>query len=780
MVKNNLEKENQTTFVKDLIERRVPQILGLYFGTCWVVIEFTDWLVNRYVLSPYLIDLILVALLSMVPTVVILAYFHGKPGRDKRTKLETIGISANLLLTVALIFFLFSGRDLGAASKSVTLKDEEGNSIERVIPKSEFRKGVASFFFENEEGDSTLDWLQYAIPYLVCYDLLQDTFIETRDGYELYNRVKREGFLEGIDLPLTLKMKIANNLHLNFILSGSIKKQDKDYVIETFLHESRRGKLITQNTFAGTDIFQFADEISLQLKHDLEIPTHHIEEIKDLPVSELATHSIPALRIYMKGMEESIFHNDFQSASEYFEQSIREDPQFALAHLHLFVMLANANETEKSKAPFQAAMQYIYKFPERLQFRIKAMHYLVNEEKDKRLAVLKMWTEMFPEDITAHQDLADFYRNENQLDKAISGYKRILEIDPEQYMYIHRIGDLFMQKQNYEKALEYYEQYADQFPNESLSFTRLGGFYEAQGLYEEAKVNYEKALLIDSEEIATMISLADIERKTGNFDKALEQYQTALENSKTPEHRSNVYNSLEEYYELRGQINKSIEYMHLEWGEQEKFWSPLNRQLNKLFDLRQYAKAGKEDIAFEAIQDIKLYSPFDRAISIGYLLLYMELEDADNIDKNLEEAEETVLVLGFGDVRAIIYAGQAILHELRDEYDLAIQDYDKAQDIDPDNPLIATSIGRCYRNQKDYEKAQDSLIRVLKILPYYPEALYELALVYREQEENEKALEYLNKALTIWEDADPEYEPAKKARDKLAEWESEISRWSDP
>jgi tetratricopeptide (TPR) repeat protein len=776
MAINEKEKEKQTTFVKDLFERRVPQIMGLYFGTCWVVIEFTDWLVNRYVLSPYLIDLILVALFSMVPTVVIIAYFHGKPGRDKRTKIETIGISVNVMFTIALILFLFSGRELGAVSKSVTLKDEEGNSIERVIPKSEFRKRVACFFFESEAGDSTLDWLQYAVPYLVCYDLYQEIFIDTRDGYQLYNRVKREGYLEVVDLPLTLKMKIANSLHLSFILSGSIKKQDNDYVIETILHDSRRGKLIAQNIFSGTDIFRLADEISLQLRYDLEIPTHHIEEVKDLPVSELSTHSIPAFRTYVKGMEESIFHNDFQRASELLEQSITEDPQFALAHLHLFAMLANANETERSKAPFQTAMQHIYKFPERLQFTIKAIHYLVTEEKDKRLAVLKMWTEMYPDDVQAHQELAEFYRNENQLDKAISGYKRILEIDPEQHRYIHRIGigDMFMQKQNYEMALEYYEQYADQFPNESFSFTRLGGFYETQGLYVEAKANYEKALLIDPEEISTMISLADIERKTGNFDKALEQYQAVLEKSKTPEHRGNVYNSLEEYYELRGQINKSIEYMHIEWSEREKYWSPLNFQLNKLFDLRQYAKADKEDVAFEAIQNIKLYSAFERAISIGYLLIYMEMEDADNIEKTLPEAEKTVIALGFGEVMAIIYAGQAILHELREEYDLAVEDYEKAQEIDPDNPVITNSIGRCYRSLKDYKKAQDLLKKVLKILPYHPEALYELALVYREQGENEKALEHLNKALTIWADADPEYKPAKKARDKLTDYALQI------
>ena len=51
-----------------------------------------------------------------------------------------------------------------------------------------------------------------------------------------------------------------------------------------------------------------------------------------------------------------------------------------------------------------------------------------------------------------------------------------------------------------------------------------------------------------------------------------------------------------------------------------------------------------------------------------------------------------------------------------------------------------------------------------------PKVNYEIALVYWDLGKKEKALEHLNKALYVWEDADLDYKPAKKARDKLAEW----------
>ena len=62
--------------------------------------------------------------------------------------------------------------------------------------------------------------------------------------------------------------------------------------------------------------------------------------------------------------------------------------------------------------------------------------------------------------------------------------------------------------------------------------------------------------------------------------------------------------------------------------------------------------------------------------------------------------------------------------------------------------------------------------KLLAIHPYWPEEIYEMGLVYADWGKNDKALEYLKKAQSIWEDADTDYEPAMKAREKLAEMEA--------
>ena len=106
------DKNSRKPFFKDLWQRRVPQILGIYLGTCWAIIEFVSGLlVDRYLLSPYLIDFTLIILISLIPSVLMLAYFHGKPGRDRWTNFERIGVPVNILLSIILLIILFNGKN---------------------------------------------------------------------------------------------------------------------------------------------------------------------------------------------------------------------------------------------------------------------------------------------------------------------------------------------------------------------------------------------------------------------------------------------------------------------------------------------------------------------------------------------------------------------------------------------------------------------------------------------------------------------------------------------
>ena len=127
----NVEK----TLFADLFERRVPQFIGLYFAISWGVIQFITWVVDRYLLSPHLVDLSLGVAISMIPSMLILSYFHRRPGRDKWNRFEKIVVPSNFIISTVLLFFFFYPKDLGAVTENIIIEDLSGNEITKTIPR---------------------------------------------------------------------------------------------------------------------------------------------------------------------------------------------------------------------------------------------------------------------------------------------------------------------------------------------------------------------------------------------------------------------------------------------------------------------------------------------------------------------------------------------------------------------------------------------------------------------------------------------------------------------
>ena len=82
----------------------------------------------------------------MIPSILILSYFHGAPGKDKWNRIERIGIPLNIVISLIVMAVTFYPKDLGAITKTVSYEhmcssscqagcDKYGSLEERVIPK---------------------------------------------------------------------------------------------------------------------------------------------------------------------------------------------------------------------------------------------------------------------------------------------------------------------------------------------------------------------------------------------------------------------------------------------------------------------------------------------------------------------------------------------------------------------------------------------------------------------------------------------------------------------
>ena len=113
------------SFIRILLERRIPQILGSYLVAGTSLILFIEYLVGKYQFPSYYPTLALFALVGILPSVIILSYFHGTPGKDEWTRVEKVGIPINVFFIAVILFF---GDSLNVWNFN-KLSDEEKHTI---------------------------------------------------------------------------------------------------------------------------------------------------------------------------------------------------------------------------------------------------------------------------------------------------------------------------------------------------------------------------------------------------------------------------------------------------------------------------------------------------------------------------------------------------------------------------------------------------------------------------------------------------------------------------
>lgn len=763
-----MAKNKTTSFVKELVSRRVPQVVIGYLLAVAGLVPFVDWTVNRYMLSPHLTDLVLLLFICTFPSVALIAYYHGKPGRNKWQKIELIIIPANILITMLVLFMLFSGKSLGATAKKITVQTEDGKEIERIVPKNEHRKSLAIFFFSNKSGNKKADWLQYALPFLITLDINQDIFIDTQAPYLNYSKVKENGFADGLNVPLTLRKKIAEHYHKKHFLSGAITLNNKDYILKIQLFETATGRKIAEETVTGPDIFVIVDEITVKIKLALDIPERYIKKGTDLPISEITTQSIPALKKYVEAIKVMLFRTDTVKGIEYIDQALDKDPNFAIAMFEKMATLNSIGQGEKALSILQKLMQLLYKLPERLQFIVKIQYYTFKKDLDKQIPIAKMWVDLYPEDTTAYNVLAELYSSRGEWDKAIDAHKKVLQLSPEKYDYFHRIGDIYRQTGKYDEALVYYKKYAAVLPEDYRSHTKIGDLYHSRGQYREAKTYYDKALLLETGNISIIIKLAGVSTNLGDFDHAMEQYRNALPACKSPQDRVAVHRAMHKFYEKRGQIQQALNHVELRLTEAAKFSPPFQIAVIRWSMAHLYIQNRKNDIIFQSVKHTEtiVEAPYDKIIHFGNMNIYLALEDPDNAEIHLDKLlNEFIIPFKANGLMSRVHESRGNIYELRQQFKEAIASYKKILDVDSTQTAVHLDIARCYFKLEQYGKAQEHIDKTLKVYPMSAKTHLLAAQLFQKTNNIEKAKQHLNTALKIWENADPGYKPAKQAKE---------------
>jgi tetratricopeptide (TPR) repeat protein len=302
------------------------------------------------------------------------------------------------------------------------------------------------------------------------------------------------------------------------------------------------------------------------------------------------------------------------------------------------------------------------------------------------------------------QFLSDLLLRTHQADSAIHYLNRLVTHYPEESQYHHNLATLYLRLNRVDEAIAQYEDCLEYHPEDRESLTQLGTLYITQDDFYSALDTALELFDLDSEDDRVCFTIASLYAELERPADADSFFARAVQlNPDDPRYFTNWAFML---------LNQDEPERAAEILDRGTFHHPTSADIWSLLGSA-YQQADQDSLALEALN------------------VSLEL-DASNIG--------TYITLGF-------------IYDVQGEIDKAIEVYDQALTISPDDPLLLNNYA--YLLAQKGERLNEALEMVTRALEQSPESASYLdtkGWIYYALGEYDKAKDYIEQALV----ADPD------------------------
>ena len=771
-------------FFHTLRQRRVFQIVGIYLGVIFAAFEFTDMIVERYGLSDELVDVVLAGMLSFLPTTIMLAYFHGAPGKDRWHRVEKLGIPLNVLLTGVLILALMPGQRVEAVSEMRTALDENGREFTLEVARADLIKRVAVFFPEPDGFETETPWEAYATTLMIAESVRRDPFIGAYTLYENYSNgliwlIKRAGYASGLGAPVSLLRDVADKYYQDYFVVGSLARQDGAFTARLDIYRTESMERIDSQSFSGPDLYAVVERAAEYVKDRLDEKRGQGMVVEHYPVDELLTDDIDALKAYILGKNARLLENDFENAIALWKEAVAMDPNFASAYQDLAGAYSEQGDYKSALANLKELNRLSHKLTDSERILLKAWSYRLRSQVDKAVKVLEMWVELEPENHLAWQSLGHNYLwTGNRVADAMAAYEKSLALMPNQDWLVRQLGDVYRVQGREEDAIATFEKYHQLRPGDYQPLVTIGDIMTERGDLVAAEDYFRKGNLAETNMVTPLVRLALNQASRGNLIEAFIMLDDADFVAQAPRQEAVVLAARVRMRTLMGQPVQALSLLKRQLEAGSKSGGRLKNMYVHMRSIYLYVLADKvaEAEAFIESMAEMFVAPFDFIPSIGLMILRLSEGDLDAAYEHNRVIEKAIEDSGRSDLsyltdfcdgvilreRGQVAEGLARIEKAVELYNKSIQQ--TVEDGRNDIEQITLELARTYLAAGQPEDAVASLQVILTPWPYHPEANWILAQAYRDLDDAPAAKGALNKTLKIWGEAEPDYEMARLAR----------------
>jgi eukaryotic-like serine/threonine-protein kinase len=320
--------------------------------------------------------------------------------------------------------------------------------------------------------------------------------------------LRRMGQPADTRLEPTLARELAVREGIKAMITGEIGAVGDGYVASARLVLPESGAELAafrEVARSPADLIPAIDRLSNRLRERMGESLRSIRA--NDPLEQVTTGSLDALSKYTQAVRLMQAEGDSPRAIGLLEEAIAADPEFAMAHRRLGVVLANRGE---DPARMRATIRRAYELRHRLTdveryHTLTVYHRHVTHDRDREMEAYRNLLDLQPYDGTALNNLGVAYSGRGEFGRAAEAYSRAIAVDSFNVFPASNVIFTLFNLGRLEEAREAYDRLVRRFPaHQDVEWMPIL-FAAAEGDYDTLAAVAETALGTASEDPARQI-----------------------------------------------------------------------------------------------------------------------------------------------------------------------------------------------------------------------------------------------------------------------------------
>ena len=743
---------------------RLVRVLLVYLGASFAVIEAVDILIDSVGLPDWVLPGAIVLLLLGLPIIVTTALVQaapdagaggpsavgGAPEPEPAPTATEVAATAKQWLTwrKAIMGGVLAFALLGVAVTAYTVTRVLGiGPVGSLVAagKLDPQERIILADFDNLTDDASLG---VVVTEAFRIDLAQSPLVRLAEPQYVSRVLARMEREPDSELNLELAREVAVREGLKAIISGDIGAAGSSYVLTIQLVSADTGEPLASFRETAKDSESVVNAIDRLSKKLRERVGESLKEIRrNEPLEKVTTSSLEALQKYSLARRAIWVEGDQAKAKSLLDDAIAADSTFGSAHTLLGVILSNSfEERERAVELLTRAFELREQMTERERYMASGLYY-------------------------------DYVEGDEE--KAITAYRTLLDAQPHDAPAMNNLGGLYYGMRDWEQATELYRRAIE---TDSGSIVPYGNAIQTQvalGRFDQARVTHERMAerfpghpWIDSYGANLLLVVGDTVSAQAHADSLLERWkQSSFWRAGATNWQANLSRLSGRLADSEGYVRDAVALDEGRGADAEALGTALQLAWHDVWFRNDNAKAVHQLDAMLERYPLESMPPLDRPyLGLATVLawagepergraLLAEFETV--IDPDIRRTTEDDYRRALGSVAL----AQGRLSDAIEEF----RKRDEAASCPtcglPDLAFAYAAAGQPDSAIVVYERylATPWLWRLFMDAWRLGPAYEDLASLYEQQGDVEKALYYYGKLASLWEDADPELQPRVEA-----------------